>query len=339
MPLDGSFTWAVSFVIGLRNDKFGNRRAVPIGTAFVLSVPGAYGLKFDYLVTAGHVVDSEDETWARFRVDTHGRVTDVAVHDWVFHPKADVAMAPLGPKQDWRYRTVPIDVALGATSYGDPQGQAFDPMLGDRVYFIGLAALGGLTLMAQRNVPMVRSGTLGATYIDNVPLGTPPNIRRIQAHLIDCRSYGGFSGSPCFVQTLAWSKVLDFTNPGVPSPAQERVDYKTQLLGIVSAHFDAWDEARVTGTIANEGTVSVPINTGIGVVTPSERILEVLAMDELADDRERREREAAEDEANQPTGATPDRVEADETYTREQFQADLKRATRRLDDESDQGRA
>src|SRR6266540_440909 len=139
--------------------------------------------------------------------------------------------------------------------------------------------------MGERNIPMTRSGCVGALNVPNVPIGPPENRRYVEAHLIDCRSYAGFSGSPCFVQR-------DMRRSPHYDDESGRVDTETALLGVVSGHFDMWGTARLTGDLPMEpGTVQVPVNTGVGVVTPAKAIKELMDMEELSEDRKRVEEE------------------------------------------------
>jgi len=85
-----------------------------------------------------------------------------------------------------------------------------------------------------------------------------------------------------------------------------RIHTETALLGIVSGHFDTWGTARLTGDLPMEpGAVEVPLNTGVGVVTPAKAIKEMLEMKELADDRARVEDET-EKRVKGDEGATLD---------------------------------
>jgi len=81
VPLTYGFLLAVTFIIAPR-ERDGVTRATPIGTGFVVSFPSAEvpGLRFEYVVTASHVVQGERETHARFRKH-EGGVRDLPVPD------------------------------------------------------------------------------------------------------------------------------------------------------------------------------------------------------------------------------------------------------------------
>jgi len=59
----------------------------------------------------------------------------------------------------------------------------------------------------------------------------------------------------------------------------------------VSGHFDDVANAHLTGEIAEMGTVGIPVNLGVGVVTPVESIIELLDSEDVVADRRRREQE------------------------------------------------
>lgn len=283
----------MTFIVGPR-DVDGVTRLVPIGTGFVVSFPSSEveGLRFEYVVTASHVVQAEQETYARFR-KREGGTHDLPAPDWIHHPSADIAMAPLrghGPL-GLHLKHIPSEAFLG------PGTTPWGAYPGERVYFLGL--FDRLGSLGEQNVAMVRSGTLGAWEVDKVPLGPPENRRYVTAHLIDCRSYAGFSGSPCFIQA-------DVQLPATYDGVVQRTEHVTYLLGLVSGHFDMWEQARLLGDLpAEEGSIEAQVNSGVGVVTPVRMILEAYDMEELSEDRRRIE---DIEKARTDEGATLDRV-------------------------------
>lgn len=293
VPLNDKYPLAVTFIIGPVEQEDGTVEAGPIGTGFIVNVPSRIeNVYFEYVVTASHVVASGRETSVRIR-KRDGGSKDVPVHEWIHHPGADVAAAPFRGDGEMHLLNVPV------TSLCWPDSERLHPDLGDRIYFLGLLAVPGARALAERNVPMVRSGTIGAMYQDDIPFEWPDgSIRNFQAHLIDCRSYGGFSGSPCFFQ-----RDDQFTGVREGEPTRGVVTF---LLGLISGHFDLFSSARLRGDIAEEGAIRVPVNTGVGIVTPAEKIAEVLTMEEFKDERDRIERERA---ARPEEGATLDSVE------------------------------
>jgi hypothetical protein len=131
--------------------------------------------------------------------------------------------------------------------------------------------------MTDANIPMVRAGIIGRLWQDRLPVRRHPEdeTKYITAHLIDCRSFAGFSGSPCFVQQAIGYQA------------------RTGLLGLMGGHFDDWMGARERTGLSADGkdkwTVSddleAPVSTGVGYVIPVEFISETLMLPELVDDR------------------------------------------------------
>jgi len=215
-----------------------------------------------YLVTAKHVVVPGEhlKTFARVTM-LDGQVKDEPVGPWTRHPTEDVAVTCLTHQQRywWKLGHIPASSFL-------PEGPEDDHvMLGEDVLFIGL--LRNLPEMAADGMPMVRTGTLGRLNQKKVPIRVSPTLTVPgTAHLIDCRSYRGMSGAPCFVQRL-----LVRAQPDKRTGEPVTLKTETHLLGLVSAHFDD----RETTTVGNM-SLSVPVHTGVGIVTPVRFIRETL---------------------------------------------------------------
>ena len=307
VPLNDTYPLSVTFIAAPRTNG-DIREVTPIGTGFLVGwphpdFPHAHSY---YIVTAKHVVQSEPETYVRFRTKGGG-LQDFSVHDWVLHPSptADVAVTPIQIPEHVSVMHVSVADILGSPVSAAERTE-WSPTLGDRVYFIGL--LDYFEGMVEKNVPMVRSGTLGAMYQDDVPVKTDPHtVTRLHAHLIDCRSYGGFSGSPCFVQGTV---VL-----AAPEPGKLRLSTPGRLLGLISGHFDMLKEAETNDSSLK---VKAAINSGVGVVATAEQILEVLTMEEIAGPRkESQDRYSSEREARSgDIAATADTTSLDTEFDR-----------------------
>ena len=109
--------------------------------------------------------------------------------------------------------------------------------------------------------------------------------RYITAHLIDCRSFGGFSGSPCYLQKERVRVGSDETagSVGVYN------EYRTLLFGLIGGHFDDWAGTQQRREGDDEYAISddirAPVGTGVGYVIPAEYIRETLMRDELEEMR------------------------------------------------------
>jgi hypothetical protein len=88
----------------------------------------------------------------------------------------------------------------------------------------------------------------------------------VRGHLIDCRSFGGFSGSPCFVRFISASGKTE--RLGLTYPIES-----TLLLGMIGGHFDLASAVELPD---QEESISVPVAAGIGVVYPADVITETL---------------------------------------------------------------
>ena len=201
MALNDSIPKSVTFVIGWRKESGASRKQIPIGTGFLVGVRPPIGTPMTraftvYVVTAAHVVQAESESWIRLR-RISGELEDIPVTDWIFHDRDDVAIAPLELDETHDH----FDIALLPIpdflprSFDWRHGErtdAFRPMLGDPVYFVGLFS--PVPSLSEKNVPLVRSGTLAAIAQPDIPVRRPDNsVAHFTAHLVDCRSYSGLS--------------------------------------------------------------------------------------------------------------------------------------------------
>jgi hypothetical protein len=298
VPLTDTYPYGVAFVGRYEPSRTGTRKRIA-ATSFFVSIPiygDAYLGEHAYLVTAAHVVEGR-ETFVRVPL-VDGGVRDLDVPDWISHGKHDVAVAPIEITEDMYAPRTAIDQFID-----DPHWMADDVMhpleLGDIVYFIGL--LGRIPEMVERNVPIVRAGTLGAMWQEQVPVRRSPvdELKYITAHLIDCRSFGGFSGSPCYIQQSRAGIVEgDDGRPGVTTK------FATALLGLIGGHFDDWTSTRMRNVVTDDAAdddasdnsfyavsddVKAPVSTGVGYVIPAEYIRATLMRQELVDMRDEEE--------------------------------------------------
>lgn len=285
VPIDANYALATVWVLYKESD--GSRK--PAGTGFLLDVQERFGGPvFRYLVTCRHVARAcEDNAWVRLRtadvdvVQTPPSGTeDVSLGRWYYHPEddvgADVAVArvniPRTPSQDqkrWANGFIRFRLDVKERKVGPKH-------IGDSVYYVGL--LGNVPEMKERAQPMVRSGTLGAWNQENVPVEVVPDIvMHVTAHLIDCRSVSGFSGSPCIVHWEDWVEELPEGQKVVRSAREgEKESY---LFGMLLGHLP---------------DIKSGENAGVGVVIPVERIRETLMREDLVEHR-RKDEQALEE--------------------------------------------
>jgi hypothetical protein len=88
---------------------------------------------------------------------------------------------------------------------------------------------------------MVRSGTIGG--VDQGGVAHQDAQYKYTCHLADCRSYGGFSGSPCFLE-IPFPSLIDEAVPRwLPHPDGPvgRLRYTHVLCGMFTEHLDSED--------------------------------------------------------------------------------------------------
>jgi hypothetical protein len=154
---------------------------------------------------------------------------------------------------------------------------------GSLIYYVGI-------LLPVDRV-MARSGTIGALDQEGLPLKRIHQDYDYTAHLVDCRSYTGFSGSPCFVD-LPYAS-LKPVKPPIPYPEElgplAELHHLGMLCGMFTAHLT--DEG-------DDGTVS---RYGVGVMLRSKEIGEALLTDDLRKDRAEKDAAAADEAEGQPS--------------------------------------
>lgn len=270
MALGKAYTKPVVFISGSplsEPEKDPSLRGTGFLVGFRSEVSPDQGLV--YIVTAAHVVRPLAAALVRLS-KPDGSVADHMIDEWFFHATEDIAVARLPPPySDYEFYAIEARAFVGIEEF------EYSPQPGADVYVAGLLRL--VPAMGARNIPMVRTGSIGALYQEDIPMRFPDNtIISVHGHLIDCQSFGGFSGSPCFVRYL--SGFRETGNLGLKIPEEP-----TLLLGLVGGHFDL--QASV-GLPDQEGKLSVPVAAGVAVVYPAETIREVLDFDELAAERE-----------------------------------------------------
>jgi len=135
--------------------------------------------------------------------------------------------------------------------------------------------------MTEGAIPMVRSGTVGA-------LGVPLEAKdggEFSAHLIDCRSYGGFSGSPVWAQFAYPGPAFEGARPSWMENWERRDEigdlyHATLLWGMFIEHYEHGGSAKHLAS-----------NAGVGVVLSIKHVREVLMKPELLETRRATERE------------------------------------------------
>jgi hypothetical protein len=268
MAISTSYISTAVFIGGSRTDD--SAVDAPLrGTGFVAQMEAPDPDQcFLYVITAAHVVRPLARSFVRLsRHD--GTTVDMPLNEWTFHYREDVAVTPIAlDPGEIRLTVVPVEMFVGVAE------TQFAPGPGDEVFFSGL--LGDVPSMGQANVPMVRGGMIGALHQDGIPMRVQDGtVLSAHGHLIDCRSFGGFSGSPCFARFV--SRIDATPNLGLKVPKETAL-----LLGIVGGHFDLHASVALPD---QEDRLRVSVTAGIAVLQTSETILDVLRDDDLEADR------------------------------------------------------
>lgn len=275
-----------------------------MATGFFVGVDPDY----PYLVTALHVAQrlQEQSYVMRFNPQPYMRrlkegwvgSQDMAlqkIQRWYTHPTdstVDIAVVPLGSLSPHHlaHKTIPTHMFFRYESktfeytpeeaeqallqaYRAEQPQTPEPVkqsviaIGDETYTVGLYSL---VPGRNDNVPVVRVGNVA--MMPGEPIHCLDDVDR-ELYLVEMRSIGGLSGSPVF--------------------AFSPITRTLFLIGIIHGHHHLKDDETTR-------------NTGIALVTPIQKLFDILESEELVElrqqDATRREQDAALVRAQQQRG-------------------------------------
>jgi hypothetical protein len=316
MPIHELMTRAAVFVEGLyRDPKTGAWTTGPIGTGFIVGVQSEHhsGRQYGYIVTCDHVLVENIAQGVSPAISLRRLVGgelasfQVPLDAWRRFDKLgiDLAVVSLAEIQ------TSVRAGLGLPSL-DIKGINLDTgavgpddvgrlHLGGEVLYVGLLA--PLKAMALTGTPMVRAGSIGALNQAGLAYSEESDDRKIKVdynyvgHLIDCRSYQGFSGSPVFAAFTTLNAEVD--DQGMNLGLQHDV----RLLGIFTGHLtDRLPPGQDDDGIHNR--------FGVGTVLPIGYVQEALMNNEELS-RERAARDAAGGEGaviQADSGIAPTRV-------------------------------
>ena len=254
--------------IGAKN----NGKDIFLGSVFFIGKENEEGKSDNiYAVTARHVIDTIKRNNIHnvlIRINkTQGGTTwvETATSGWFTHPSdnsIDVAMHRLMIPSNYDHLVFPTQYFLTKEII-----QNEEIGVGDEVVISGLFKH---HIGDKRNIPIVRSGNIANFHEEKVPTKL---FGEIDAHLIECRSIGGLSGSPVFVNL---GLVRNIKN----APKFTTGKITLYLLGLIHGHFDS--DASDVDTVFDTANGKENVNTGIAIVVPCEKILETLEFYEKA---------------------------------------------------------
>jgi hypothetical protein len=242
-------------------------------SAFVVAVPGAHGNSHLYVVTAKHLADRMDccpiIMGFSYRDGSKALLEEDSVH-WYAHPTeasaVDVAVAPFAPAQRDLLDLEPVPEHLFAS--GERMRKA-SIGVGDEI-----AAISVFTRFSyeDRHLPIVRTGHLAMLPTLRIPVA---NFDPMEAYVAEIE---GLSGSPVWVRPTDYFNAAQKDgreeNPSDPSNRDTEVIF----LGLLHGRW-AVSKSAMEGQSAQYTEKMV---SGMSIVVPAHKILEVINQPELA---------------------------------------------------------
>lgn len=277
------------------------------GTGFLVSKKVSSDLCLVYLVTAKHVIHGiKDRTengrmLIRLNNKTHGVLTvETEISKWRFHPNdesIDVAALPISiDGKHWDVGWWPIESFATSQIINEKKIG-----IGEDVISVGLFKF---HQGEKRNIPIVRVGNIAAMPEEKISI---KGLGDIDAYLIESRSIRGLSGSPVFVSMGGTRLLFGPPNSGdVPNVILHTTFGKFfYLLGLISAHYDMKNSDFDAVILDAEGE---SINTGIAIVTPAQKILEVICHPDFVESEKKALEALKLSRAASPDFITPDKI-------------------------------
>lgn len=260
-------------------------------TAFLVSVPATLPLlshvQHNYLVTAAHLVKDKPVSttyYAELPMGDGERVrTQMGAQiGWHFHPEpatmqntSDVAVLPLTTLSLDHISSFILPISLFLTDEviqrPHPQGHGNLIGIGDEVFMIG--RFSPPHSVTAPDDPILRMGTVSMM---EGKLRSRAYI--MDGYLVELHSLTGMSGAPVFVRETLPDGKGSFYLMGLM-----HAHYSSTLRDIDDIVFD-FDEQR-TKAQKTERTGADPINIGIAIVVPANKILETLNQPTLVEMR------------------------------------------------------
>lgn len=293
-----------------------------------------------YIVTAGHVVDScraKGSLYIAFNTADGVSETEADPDSWLHLFDSDLAAIRAKIPSDWSWDTMQLS-PLWFKYIEESADELIPPVksIGETVFVVGLfGSYSGKGTLE----PIARFGNVALIPEDKVPAktmqGGPEKL--LEAYLVELRSMGGHSGSPVYIYhpENLWSErdFHDLAEKISPPPVGARgvrehryIPYrKPTFLGILQGHYGAREKDLVDG-----GTIVG--SSGISIVIPSKKVVELINQEEFVNERDR----LAEEHDRRGKGtAVADVDESGETYARSDFLVDLRKVTRKRDEDSE----
>jgi len=235
-----------------------------VATGFFVNIPSRVipNMWFAYFVTAKHVAMDLQKKRSTVIINTKdGGVTTLKMlPTWWPHPNddtVDVAVTPCIIEPTYDIMAIPESLFI------TPEIATKASLgIGDEIFMVGLfSAAPGVS----RNQPIVRIGNIAMLPQERIQV----EGRFSEVHLVEARSIGGMSGSPVFINKLAYTRQI------LPD-GTDSFDQRGNIwfFGLTHGHWDVREADINSPTFIQDRQRGV--NMGIAVVVPAHKILEAI---------------------------------------------------------------
>lgn len=323
---------AVAFIFPSEADALAGTQVG--GSGFVFYMESGVGTwKIRYVITNQHVL-AYGGYWVRVNRPGGTSVVHVPEHEWTRAPDGDdFAVAPLRLPRGY---TAPM-VGLEPMAVTRQMAEELNVGAGDTAFMVGRFMGHGKRLT---NNPVVRFGNIALMPNVLEPLRDERGID-VEAYLVEMRSHAGFSGSAVYLLIPA------FTFRGVigQNPPDTNVT-KWRLLGIDTGHLPDAIPVEVKnehGDWVNVPRHRVAHNSDMAVVAPIWKVVELMEREDMVKQRRRAGEELQEQygdvhvKADVSLEPDEDTEAAERTITKADFEAALRKVSRRKPSPPDEG--
>ena len=275
------------------------------GSGFLVGIPSKVNPRAHYLyaVTNSHVIKGKSPVVRLNTKEGEHEALPLTSDNWIHHPDGDdVAISSIGLSVErYKFKYIPTELFLTPDLIDE-----YCIGIGDDTFMVG-------RLMnhegKQRNLPTARFGHIAMLPLEKI-YNEAQGIMQ-ESFLIESRSISGYSGSPVFVHLFCGF---------APRPKQSKRtkigEWWVRLLGINWGHFPIKEK------VAEEWVEEY--NTGMEVVVPAWKLMELLNVKQITGAREGTERKLA---ISGEDSARPDT----ETFSRSDFLDALEKASQRIE--------
>ena len=313
------FIGEVSHRVG--SEVFGDLHA----TGFFVAIPARKSTgHFVYFVTAKHIAQDLADKETYFLINKKGgglmKLLPPKDSPWCCHPSddtADVAVlsVPIDPRAD--VIAIPDNEFVSAKDFEkDARGIEGKFGIGDETITVGLfTEAPGVS----RIFPIVRHGNVAMLPTEQIQT----DLGYADVYLVEARSIGGMSGSPVWIRP----SLLMLADTGDNAIVPTGIVGPGKLLGLMHGHW-AIEESEINNPkIVHNRQRGV--NMGIAIVVPGSKILETINQPGLMELRNSVEEIESKRGIPGMDSAKKEKSESSRAFTKEDFEAALKKASRK----------